>query len=271
VSDHERVARELNRALWDERVPIHVGSEFYDVAGFLAGTAQILRPFELQELGDVHGLELVHLQCHFGLDTLSWAREGATVTGLDFSGPAMEAARDLAERAGIEASFVQSDVYDAQAALDGRTFDVVYTGLGALNWLGDLERWASVVASLLRPGGRLYLSEFHPITDIFADADLTIVRPYFQDEPTRWDDEPGTYADMSAQTQHNSTIEWTHTVGAVVSAVIAAGLRLEFLHEHPETLFERWPMLQRGEGGIYRLPDDVPSLPLMYSLAAAKP
>ena len=147
---------DLNRAWWDERVPIHTASEFYDVEGFLAG-ASTLRSFEPEEIGDVRGLTLVHLQCHFGLDTLSWARLGARVTGLDFSAPAMAFAAELADRAGLDAEWVVSDVMRADEALGGRRFDVVYTGLGALNWLEDIERWADVVRGLIAPGGRLHL------------------------------------------------------------------------------------------------------------------
>jgi SAM-dependent methyltransferase len=254
---------------WDERVPIHVRSAFYDVDGFLAG-ATTLRPFEREEAGDVRGLELVHLQCHFGLDTLSWAREGAEVTGLDFSQPAIEAARELAERARLDARWVAADVHDAARALGGRTFDVVYTGLGALNWLPDARRWAGMVASLLRPGGFLYLAEFHPFADVFAEESLDVKYPYWHEEPLVWEDE-GTYADLQAATVHNRTFEWVHGVGEVVTALLEEGLRLELLHEHPYTLFARWPFLWREEGGVYRLPPEVPSLPLMYSLRARRP
>jgi SAM-dependent methyltransferase len=256
----------LNRALWDERVPIHVASTFYDVDGFLAG-ASTLRAFEVEEMGDVEGLSLVHTQCHFGLDTLSWARRGARVTGLDFSEPAISAARKLAADAGIEAEFVASDVYNAVEALGGRRFDVVYTGLGALNWLPDIDGWAQTMAALIAPGGRFYLAEFHPFSGVFADEDLSVKYPYFHTEPIEWD-EPGTYADPAAETVNNRTMEWNHGLGAVVSALITAGLRIEFLHEHDYTLFARWPFLEREPGEIYRLPKRTPSLPLMYSLLA---
>jgi SAM-dependent methyltransferase len=256
---------DLNRAWWDERVPLHVSSDFYDVEGFKAG-ASTLRPFELEELGDVSDRSLVHLQCHFGLDTLSWARLGARVTGLDFSNPAVEAARAVAAETGLEAEFVAASVYDAPAALDERRFDIVYTGLGALNWLSDIERWAAVVADLVAPGGCLYLSEFHPIGDIFGDDDLTIEHDYFQTEPFNFDD-PGTYADLEARTEHNRTEEWQHPLGDVVSAVIDAGLTIELLHEHDYTLFPRWPFLER-DGDSYRMPAGQPRLPLMYSLRA---
>lgn len=263
--------RALNRALWDERVPIHVGSRFYDVEGFLTGRTS-LRGFELKELGDVEGRTLVHLQCHFGQDTLSWARRGARVSGLDFSRPAVEAARELAARAGLKADFVEGDVYDAAERLGGRRFDVVYTGLGALNWLPDLTGWAQVVAGLLEPAGHLYLAEFHPVTEVFGDDDLAIVRGYFDPEARKWD-EPGTYTDLDAPTVHNRSVEWTHGVGQVVSAVLDAGLRLELLHEHPDTLFPRWPFLETRPDSpdVYRMPAGMPSLPLMYSLRARKP
>jgi SAM-dependent methyltransferase len=258
---------ELNRAFWDERVPIHTESEFYDVEGFLGG-ATALRPFEPAELGDVRGLSLVHLQCHFGLDTLSWARLGARVTGLDFSAPAMEAAAQLTARAGLQAEWVTSDVMLAPEALGGRRFDVVYTGLGALNWLDDIERWADVVRALLAPGGRLYLVEFHPITEVFADESLAVENGYFHEGPRMWPEEEGTYAELDAPTEHNATEEFAHPLGEVVTAVAERDLRIERLAEHDYTLFPRWPMLRREEGGIYRFPPGTPSLPLMYSLVA---
>ncbi len=257
---------ETNREMWDERVPIHVDGEFYDVAGFLAGRSA-LRSFEPGELGDVSGCTLLHSQCHFGLDTLSWARLGARVTGLDFSGPAVAAARELAQRAGIDAEFVQANVLDAVAALGGRRFDVVYTGLGAIIWLPDIEAWARTMASLLAPGGRLYLVEFHPVTDMFADESLDLTRSYFDRRELVYD-EPGTYADLTAKTVHNRSIEWSHGLGEVVSAVIAAGLELELLHEFDYTLFPRWPLLERAGDGTYRMPEGTPEIPLMYSLRA---
>jgi SAM-dependent methyltransferase len=260
---------ETNRAMWDERVAIHVASDFYDVEGFLAGRTS-LRPFEPEELGDVTGATLLHAQCHFGLDALSWARRGARVTGLDFSGPAVEAAGEIAARAGIDADFVRSDVYDAVDALGGRRFDVVYTGLGALNWLPDLERWARVMAALVAPGGRFYLAEFHPFSDVFGDDALTVTYPYFRGAPLVFD-EPGTYAELTAPTEHNRSVEWNHGLGEVVSSLVAAGLRVEFLHEHDYTLFPRWPDLQVSGRHFYRLPEGEPSLPLMYSLRATRP
>ncbi len=267
---------ELNRTWWDERVPIHVGSTFYDVEGFRAG-GSTLRAFELEEVGDVAGKRVAHLQCHFGLDSLSWARAGASVAGLDFSGPAVEAANSLAAETGLDARFVQADVYDAAEALGGELFDVVYTGLGALNWLPDLPRWAEVVASLIDEGGFLYLSEFHPFTWVFADTDLSVDLGYFHDPEgiSFDDDEQGSYAEIELPTRNNATREWAHPLADVVSAVLGAGLRLELLHEHDYTLFPRFPHLELdtetlSAGVVYRQPDGEPKLPLMYSLRARR-
>jgi SAM-dependent methyltransferase len=269
MSEWREEWREANRESWDERVPIHTSGGFYDVASFKAGQER-LQPFEVSEVGDVSGKDLLHLQCHFGMDTLSWARRGARVAGLDFSAPAVEAARSLAAELGLEALFVQSDVYEAAEALGGRSFDVVYTGRGALNWLPDLGRWAGVVAALVRPGGFLYLSEFHPFTEVFGDDDLTVERDYFHSrEPDIWD-EPGTYADPEAETENNLTYEWRHPLGEVVSAVASAGLSVELLHEQDYTVFPRWPFLEKSGLDAYRQPEGAPRLPLMYSLRARK-
>jgi SAM-dependent methyltransferase len=261
-----------NRAWWDERTPIHSESDFYDLEGFLADpTATHLRPFDLDEVGDVAGKTLVHPQCHFGLDTLSWARRGARVTGLDFSAPAIETARAAAARLGIDADFVAGDVYDAVGLVGGRTFDVVYTGLGAITWLPDIRRWAQVMAALTAPGGLFYLAEFHPLHHVFGDDDLTVEHSYFDRGPQRWD-EPGTYVDFHAPTEANVTYEWTHGIGDVVSAIIDAGLTIELLHELDYTLFPRWPFLVHDEAARqYRMPEGRPSLPLIYSVRARKP
>ncbi|WP_083903870.1 class I SAM-dependent methyltransferase [Nocardia cerradoensis] len=261
---------ELNRANWDERVPIHLTSEFYDVDRFVAG-AEALRAFELDEVGDVRGKRLLHLQCHIGTDTLAWARHGAAVTGLDFSAPAVRTATGLAARIGVPgARFVTANVYDAATALAGNRYDIVYTGVGALVWLPDLVRWASVVAQLLAPGGFLYLTEFHPFGDILAEDDgRTVAYDYFDPAPQVWE-EPGTYADPDAPTTANVTVQWQHGIGEIVTALAAAGLRLDFLHEHDFTLYPRFRNLSE-EGGQYRLPPGQPRVPLLFSLRASKP
>ncbi|MEW1655937.1 methyltransferase domain-containing protein [Streptomyces sp. NPDC093707] len=266
--------REVNRARWDERVPLHTASDFYDQAAFRQ-TRDVIRDFEAAEVGDVTGRSLLHLQCHFGQDTLSWAHRGASrVVGLDFSEPAVEAARELAAELGYgpdRAAFVAADVYDAAQAVPDAAYDIVYTGLGAVNWLPDLVGWAETAASLVTPGGFFYLSEFHPLGDVLDEkTGSRVAHDYFRSEA--WDEEaPGSYTDFGAPTVHNRSVEWQHSLGEVISAVAGAGLRVEFLHEHDMTLFQRFDVLRRGEDGYYRFPDDRPRIPLMYSLKATKP
>ncbi len=260
-----------NQAMWDERVSIHAASDFYDVASFRAGKTA-LRAFEIAEVGDVNGKELVHLQCHFGVDTLSWARLGARVSGLDFSPDAVATATSLAAELGLDARFVQANVYDAAKALGHRQFDIVYTGVGAIIWLPDIRRWAQTVAALVKPGGFLYIVEGHPAAGVFSDTALTAEYDYFRDaaHPYEWND-AGSYADGAATTHHNLSYEWPHPIGSVVTSLIEAGLRIEFLHEFDFTLWARWPFLERNEAGEYHLPAGMPRLPLMYSLRASKP
>ncbi|RAJ71659.1 methyltransferase family protein [Streptomyces sp. Amel2xB2] len=258
----------INRENWDDRVRIHALSEFYDLPGFRAG-GSTLRTVEVDEVGDVSGKSLLHLQCHMGQDTLSWARRGADVTGLDFSADAIRTARGLAEDVGVadRARFVVSDVYDAPAALDGQRFAIVYTGLGALVWLPDLFRWARVASSLLEDDGFLYLAEFHPLTELLGEDGRSVEHDYF--EPGgRPEDFPYTYTD-GPQLTKTASVQWQHPLGEVVTAVASAGLRIEFLHEHPTTLFRRYPVLEPDEGE-WRFPPGHPRIPLMYSLRATR-
>ncbi|MGH8907089.1 MAG: class I SAM-dependent methyltransferase [Egibacteraceae bacterium] len=270
--DDPQAYMEANRRLWERWTPLHVRSRFYDLDGFRQGGVRIPR-LEQDEVGDVAGRSLLHLQCHFGIDTLSWARLGATVTGVDFSGEAIEAARSLAAELALPATFVQANVYDLPQVLDG-TFDVVYTSQGALPWLPDLRRWAQIAARFVKPGGVCYLFEAHPAAYIFDDevseALLRARYPYFgQPEPFRCET-AGSYAVPDAPVtgvEHT----WSHSLGEIVTAVIEAGLRLEFLHEFPFVFFRMLSFLERGGDGWWRLPDGLPSVPLSFSIRAAKP
>lgn len=257
----------VNRAWWDERAELHERSRFYDLDGFVAEPDR-LRPFEVAELGDVTGLSLVHLQCHLGTDTLSWATRGARVVGLDFSQPAIEAARRLNDRLGYDAEFVVADVHDAVEALGGRTFDVVYTGLGALNWLPDLDRWAAVAAALVGPGGRLLVVELHPFTAVFGDDDLDIAWGYWDRGEYPAD---GSYADPDAELEHNRSAERNATFGEVITAIAQQGLVVRSLREHATTIYARWPWLEQEGVGTYRMPAGRPALPLVYTLLATRP
>lgn len=262
----------LNRAWWDERAPIHAEGDFYDLDGFVAGHDTLLA-FEPEALGDVAGLDLVHLQCHMGMDTLSWARRGARVTGLDFSEPAIATARSLAEHIGVEARFEVADVYDAVEVL-GATYDITYQSLGSLNWHPDMGRWARILYTLTRPGGRYCLLEGHPMGWVLDDAGEKVEYPYFfVPGGQRISDEGGTYADMSAETVNNDTIEFSHTLSDVIQALIDAGFVLERFAEHPFTVFEMWPWLEErpGQTTTWWGPEGRPTLPMMYSVVARRP
>jgi SAM-dependent methyltransferase len=262
----------LNRAWWNERVPIHAEGEFYDLDGFVAGR-DTLMPFEPDLVGPVDGLDLVHLQCHMGMDTLSWARRGARVTGLDFSEPAIEVARGLAEQIGVHARFEVADVYDAVEVLDA-DFDLTYQSLGSLNWHPDMARWAGILFRLTRPGGRYVLLEGHPMSWVLDDDGEQVAFPYFVPaEGMRLSDDGGTYADMSAVTVNNDTIEWGHTLSEVITSLLDAGFVLERFVEHPFSVFRMWPWLDEHEDPFrtFWAPEGRPSLPMMYSLVARRP
>ena len=267
--EHQRA----NRAWWDEVVVAHLDSESYDIESFKAGRLS-MQQLERDDLGDVAGKTLLHLQCHFGQDTLSWARLGATVTGLDFAESATEAARRLADEIGVEATFVCANVYEVREALERRQFDIVYTGGGAHVWLPDLTRWADVAAACVRSGGVIYVREFHPFSSIFddeADDGLRIRYAYFHsDDPMRFD-EGDSYAAADAATEHTVTYEWSHPLDGVVTAIADAGLRIELLREFDYTEYRQFPFMVLGDDGRWRLPRHAESVPLQYSLRARKP
>ena len=257
----------VNRQNWNERTPVHAATAFYDVEGFKAGRIT-LTDVERREVGDVDGKTLLHLQCHFGLDTMSWARLGAKATGVDFSDTAIDLARSLNDELGLSTRFLRSDVYDLPAGLD-EEFDIVFTSYGVLVWLPDLDRWASTIQRLLRPGGTFYIVEFHPFVDaveVSESGALHATYGYFHREVSIQGNAPS-YA--GAQPIESPAYEWQHTLGDVVTALIEAGLRIEFLHEFPFCSQERSGM-ERCGNGRWRFPNRGESFPHMYSIRATK-
>ena len=268
---------EVNRANWDERVPAHAASPDYSVDEFLADPgflSEVVR-FDLPLLGDISGLRGVHLQCHIGTDTISLARLGASMTGVDFSGPAVRQARALAEQTGADATFVESDVYEAADAVGRGAFDFVFTGVGALCWLPSVGRWAKVVASVLRPGGRLFIREGHPILWSIQDDrddDLLVVEyPYFErEEPTTFD-QAGTYVATDVEFAHTVTHEWNHGLGEITMSLLDAGMAITGLTEHDSVPWEGVPgQMEQIGGGEWRLKDRPWRLPHSYTLQALK-
>jgi SAM-dependent methyltransferase len=269
--------RAVNRASWDERAPAHAASPDYAFDRFIEdpGFVSNVVRFDLPRLGDLRGVDAVHLQCHIGTDTVSLARLGARVTGLDFSQPALAEARRLAAAVGVDASFVQADLYDAPRVLGQARFDLVFTGIGALCWLPDIKRWARVVHDLLRPGGRLFLREGHPVlwalADARADGLLVLDQPYFeQEQPITWD-EPGTYVTTDQVFSTNVTHEWNHGLGEIVTAVLDTGMELTMLQEHDSVPWQALPGQMRDVGhGEWRLADRPERLPHSYTLQARR-
>jgi 2-polyprenyl-3-methyl-5-hydroxy-6-metoxy-1,4-benzoquinol methylase len=269
--------RNINRAHWDQRAPAHATSPDYNVQGFIDDPLLIsaVVRFDRPLLGDVSGLRGVHLQCHIGTDTLSLHRLGARMTGLDFSSVAIEQARALVARSGDEVSFVESDVYDAASALGGEQYDLVFTGIGALCWLPSIARWAATVADLLKSGGRLFIREGHPmlwsLADTRTDSLLVVDYPYFErDEPMVWVGS-GTYVRTDAVFTANTTHEWNHGLGEIVTALLGQGLQITGLVEHDSVPWEALPQqMTREDGREWRLKDRPWRLAASYTLQAVK-
>jgi SAM-dependent methyltransferase len=268
---------EVNRASWDEMAPAHAASPDYEVSRFVEDPAFLSRVvrFDLPRLGDIRGLRGVHLQCHIGTDTISLARLGAGMTGLDASGASLAQARLLSDRAGPHVQFVHAELYGAVAALGSEVFDLVFTGIGALNWLPSVARWAEVVAELLVPGGRLFMRECHPmlwaLDDERRDGLLVVEYPYFEREEPMIFDDPSTYVETDVTFTNTITHEWNHGLGEIVTALLGVGMEVVMLEEHDSVPWEalRGQMTQ-VELGEWRLADRPWRVPHSYTLQAIK-
>lgn len=267
---------EANRRNWDDRAAIHAASETYALEWLLNGQENIsdVVAFDRPALGDVDGLSTLHLQCHIGTDTLSLARLGADVVGYDFSGTSLAIARELCRAAGAPVEFVEGNVYDAPANL-GRRFDLVYTTVGAINWLPDIGRWAEVVAELLEPGGRVFLRDTHPAAYPLEEEDGRLVHryPYWHartdpvvfDETTSYTEGPGTI-------EHTRNYEWNHPLASIINAVIDQGLIIDRMQEYDSLEWQLVPMMTRHDDGRWYLPAELrDKVPLMFSLTAHMP
>ncbi|MCG8920512.1 class I SAM-dependent methyltransferase [Actinokineospora sp. PR83] len=262
-------------ANWDVRTPVHVASRFYDVAS--RDPADWFADFEWDDLGELAGRHVAHLQCHIGAETLAFAAKGAHTVGLDISGESVRAARELAESAGAEVTYVKADVHDAVSALGAEGFDVVYTGKGAVCYLPDLDAWATQVAGLLKPGGTFYLVEFHPLLNALSpvpspdgDESLLLRHDYLGGRGAIERDGAHTYTDGPALAEAITHHEWAHGIGEVVTALIGAGLRITLLRETERLPWPRWSTMA-PDAGWFSLPAEAPRIPLIYALRATRP
>jgi SAM-dependent methyltransferase len=257
-----------NRELWNAWTHVNFKSKFYDVAAFRRGENR-LDSVVRAGVGDVRDKSLLHLQCHFGMDTLNWARLGAQVTGVDFAGDAIAQAHLLAQEVGIDANFVCANIYDSPNVLSGK-FDIVFTSHGVLAWLPDLNKWARVIAHFLKPGGSFFIAEAHPTAYIFDDEnkeDLRVRYPYFHTDAPGTSQVNGSYSDRNADV-HGVEYYWTFGLGDVIDALISAGLQIVELREYDFVAWQMFPFMEQDANGWWRLPKRFPPLPLMFSLKA---
>jgi len=266
---------ETNRATWDAWTKLHVTSPFYDVEGFKSGRRRRegLDALEVRLLGAVAGRSLLHLQCHFGLDTIAWAQRGASVTGVDISTEAIAAARALAAEMRVPATFIESDLYELPERLGG-TFDIVFTSHGVLPWLPDLEAWGRVIAGFLRPGGTFCIIEGHPFAMIFDDTvpgpELRPSWPYFHSPAPERSERRGSYAAPDAPID-SVTYQWAHSLADILGALLRAGLRVDTFEEYSYVGWDMFPWMVKRPDGTWELPGGARTIPLMFSLTASKP
>jgi SAM-dependent methyltransferase len=259
-----------NRAHWDALARVHGQDAIYDTSALVAGE-DLLGDVESAAVGDVAGLDVLHLQSHIAFDSICLARRGARVTCVDFSGESLARAGQLADRCGVALTLVEADAMALPASLDGR-FDVVYAAMGVLTWIRDLDAWFAGAFRALRPGGRFALAELHPLFTMIQSVEpLRLDFPYAFAGPRRFD-EPGSYADASAAVDATETVEYAHSLGEIVTAAVSAGLRVDALHEHLDAAIDpRGDVLAREADGRYRLRIDGEPLPVLFTLLASRP
>ncbi|MDP2638398.1 MAG: class I SAM-dependent methyltransferase [Candidatus Levybacteria bacterium] len=256
----------INKKWWNDVVPIHARSKLYDLPGFKKGKTS-LQSVETKELGNVKGKTILHLLCHFGMDTLSFARNGAVVTGVDLSDKAIDFAKQLSNDINVPAEFICSDVYKLPKVLK-KKYDIIFASYGVLCWLSDIKRFIKIVKHFLKKGGVFYIVELHPFTNILS-CDFKIYYNYFDKNPSM-DDSQGTYADWNSNIK-SPTYLWSHTIGDVVNALIRGGLKLEYLHEFPFTMYDQFPgFMKKNKKGQYIFRDNDTKIPLLFSLKAIK-
>ena len=258
---------EANKELWNKRTAVHKDSAFYDVAFFKQGK-NMLTPIELKELGDVKGKKMLHLQCHFGLDSLCWARMGADVTGVDLSDAAIEEARRINDEMGLDAKFICSNVYDLKENLAG-AFDIVFTSYGVIGWLPDLDNWASIIAHYLKSSGTFYMAEFHPVVWMFND-EFTKIEYAYENKEVIVIDNAGTYTDREADIS-GKEYSWNHSLSEVLNALIKQGLQIQLFNEFMYSPYPNFSNSVEVKPGQWHIRGMEGKMPMIFSVKAIKP
>ena len=266
MEDHTNYFK-VNKATWNKKVSIHSQSEMYNMEAFKSGQSSLM-PYELKALGDVSGKSLLHLQCHFGQDTLSWSRMGAKCIGIDLSDEGIKLAKQLNAELGLDAEFVCCNVLDTSKHVS-KTFDIVFTSYGVIGWLPDLKPWARMIAERLNVGGVFYMVEFHPIIWMFdyVDGESKMRYHYNQDEVI-YEEYEGTYADNSSN-MVSKEYGWNHGLSEVINSLIEAGLQIEYLNEYDESPYDVFPDLVKQDNGMYRMKNQL--FPMLFEIKATKP
>lgn len=259
---------EINRALWDAKTKYHAISAFYnmDNGGFMS-TVSSLKDIELALLGDIKGKTILHLQCHFGQDTLSLSKLGAKATGVDFSGAAIDKARELNEQLGLDATFICSDIYELPAVLDEQ-FDIVFTSYGTIGWLPDMQRWAQVVSRYIKPGGKFVFVEFHPVMWMF-DSNFSVVQYSYFNRDAIVETLSGTYADRNANIEQQE-IGWNHDLSEVMQNLINTGLQITHFNEYDYSPCNCFANMVEIAAGRFQIEGMEGKIPMVYSLVAEK-
>ena len=256
----------INKKWWNDVTPIHSRSKLYSLGSFKKRKSS-LEELEVKEVGNVKGKTLLHLMCHFGMDTLSWARLGAIATGVDFSADSIKLAKKLSREVNLPAKFICSDIYELPKVLKGK-FDIIFASYGILCWLSNIKKWAAIINHYLKPGGTFYMAELHPFTNILS-FDFKLFYKYFDKGPYM-DDSSGTYTNWNANIK-GVTYEWSYTLSDVINALLEQGLKIEYVHEFPFTMYNQFPgFMEKNKRGQYVLKNKKIQLPLLFSIKATK-
>ncbi len=256
----------INKQAWNDKTEVHIESEFYDMKGFLEGKST-LNTIELELLGNVSGKKILHLQCHFGQDTMTLARMGATTVGVDLSDKAVQRATEFAQQLNLDATFVCCDVYDAPKHIDEK-FDIVFTSYGTIGWFPDLEKWANVIAHFLKPSGQFVMADFHPVVWMYDNDFKEVFHSYFNVEPII-EEETGTYAETQADLQTKS-IGWNHPISEILNSLLQSGLELKQFNEYDYSPYNCFNETEEFEPRKFRIKSFGNKIPMVYSILATK-